>query len=97
MNKNCNSTLTSEMQRVWMEHVWWTRNVILGIISDLPGNAEYTKRLLQNPTDMADVFAPHFCNFPRRQFIDLFTTHLEQGGQIVAAAKKGDMAEVGKL
>jgi len=80
-----------------MEHVWWTRNVILGIINDLPGNNEYTARLLQNPSDMADVFAPYFCVFPKQQFITLFTTHLMQGGAIVSAAKAGDNQKVAAL
>ena len=83
--------LSQDMRRVWMEHVWWTRNVIIGIISNLPGNAEYTARLLQNPADMANVFAPNFGVFPRQQFIDLFSTHLKQGAAIVEAAKAGNM------
>jgi len=91
----CN--LAIDMQRVWLEHVWWTRNVILGIISDLPGNAQYTERLLQNPADMANVFQPHIRNFPRQQFVELFTTHLKQGGDIVTAAKAGNAALVAQL
>ena len=89
--------LTQDMQRIWMEHVWWTRNVILGIIGNLPGNDQYTARLLQNPTDMANLFAPYFGIRARQQIIDLFTTHLKQGGDIVTAAKMGDTAKVNKL
>lgn len=85
------------MQRVWLEHVWWTRNVILGIISDLPGNAQYTARLLQNPQDMIDVFKPYYPNTDLQPLVDLFTTHLKQGGDIVTAAKAGDMEKVAAL
>jgi len=90
-----------EMRRVWMEHVWWTRNVIIGIISDLPGTPEYTARLLQNPADMMAVFAPYY-TAPRDRAIlaqlqSLFTDHLKTGGDIVTAAKAGNTALVTQL
>jgi len=48
------------MRDVWAKHVWWTREVIMGIVHGLPGTADVrVPKLLQNPAEMASVFAPY--------------------------------------
>lgn len=89
--------LTAQMQDAWKKHVWWTREVILAIAHKLPGADVRVAKLLQNPAEMASHFAPYYSDKTINKMTDLFTTHLKQGGDIVTAAKAGDMQKVEDL
>jgi len=95
MLKDCQ--LQINMRDVWAKHVWWTREVILGIIHDTPGLDLRVAKLLQNPAEMAAVFAPYINAAQQQQMIQLFTTHLKQGGDLVTAAKAGDTKKVNEI
>lgn len=85
------------MRIVWLKHVWWTREVILAIAAGAPWTNESVAKLLENPAEMAAVFAPFTSHQNQTQMIDLFKTHLSLGGDIVTAAKAGDTARVSNL
>jgi len=89
--------LFGDMRRVWMKHVWWTREVINAIIYDLPTQSTSTAKLLQNPAEMAAIWGEYWDSAATRRVQDLFTTHLKQGGEIVAAAKAGQTQKVEEL
>jgi len=95
MYKNCE--LAIAMRDVWAKHVWWTREVILGIVHGTPGLDLRVNKLLKNPAEMAAVFAPYISAQATKQMIDLFTTHLKQGGDLVTAAKAGDVKKVAEI
>jgi len=85
------------MRDVWAKHVWWTREVILAISNSLASTDTSVAKLLENPAEMARVFAPYYPHGVIMQIEQLFTTHLKQGGDIVTAAKNGDTAKVNQL
>jgi len=85
------------MRDVWAKHVWWTREVILGIIHDTPGLDLRVAKLLENPAEMAAVFAPYISADAQKRMTELFTTHLKQGGDLVTAAKAGDTKKVNEI
>ena len=89
--------LNRQMQDAWKKHVWGTREVILSIVNSLPGTTSSVNSLLQNPAEMAGHFAPYYSTAVISEMADLFTTHLKQGGDIVTAAKTGDMKKVEDL
>jgi len=89
--------LFGDMRRVWAKHVWWTREVIISIINNLPSTQNSVTKLLKNPIEMADLFSPYYSDRTVKKIEDLFTTHLKMGGDITAAAAKGDMATVQTL
>ena len=95
MIKKCK--LYDEMRIVWLRHVWWTREVILAIALDAPWTTDSTNKLLKNPQEMSDVFAPYIKSTQQKIFVDLFTTHLKLGGDIVSASKKGETKRVEEL
>lgn len=98
MQKNKYITNTNaEMRDAWSKHVWWTREVILSIVNGLPGTNESVAKLLKNPAEMASHFAPSSGPAILKQMSDLFTIHLKMGGDIVTAAKDGDMRKVENL
>lgn len=89
--------LHKDMRLVWERHVWWTREVVLSIINGLPGTSSSVNKLLQNPAEMAAVFAPFYAPDVIQQITDLFTVHLKLGGDIIMAASEGDSAKVKEL
>jgi len=95
MNQECQ--LQINMRDVWAKHVWWTREVILAIIHDTPGLDLHVAKLLENPAEMAAVFAPYISADAQKRMTELFTTHLKQGGDLVTAAKAGDTKKVNEI
>ena len=85
------------MRDVWAKHVWWTREVILGIIHNTPRLDLRVAKLLKNPAEMAAVFAPYISAPAQKRMIELFTTHLKQGGDLVTAAKAGNTQKVNEI
>jgi len=89
--------LYGEMRRVWAKHVWWTREVAINILNGLPSTTVTVNKLLQNPVEMGDVFGGYYSDRSVRKIEELFTAHLKQGGDIMTAAKAGDMQKVEDL
>ena len=84
-------------RRLWMEHVLWTRFVIVGIAFSLPDLPLVTLRLLRNPADFADEFRPLYGEQIALRFQELLTEHLVIAAELVNAAKAGDAAAVERL
>ncbi len=82
--------LMCTMQRLWIEHVLWTRAFIIGTAFNLPDLKYTTNRLLRNPTDFANVLQPLYGGSTARRFEELFKDHLLIAAQLVNAAKAGD-------
>jgi len=89
--------LYGDWRRVWSKHVWWTREVILSIINGWDGTQNSVNKLLKNPLEMGDIFAEFYSDRTVKRIEELFTEHLKMGGDIVTAAKAGDMAKVETL
>jgi hypothetical protein len=47
--------------------------------------------LMKNAVAQANLYASLFPNFPKDEFLKLFTAHIEATGAYIAAAAKGDM------
>ena len=89
--------LFDDMRIVWLKHVWWTREVILAIAAGAPWTADSVAKLLENPHEMADVFAPFITPAQKQQMTDLFVTHLKLGGAVVTAAKNKEIDKLNDL
>ena len=84
--------LTNEFRLVWEQHVWWTRETIKSMVNSLPDVDVVTKRLLQNPADMAKIFAMFYPPMVTKKIEELITEHLEIAGALITALKAGDTA-----
>jgi len=89
--------LYGNWRSVWAKHVWWTREAIIGISNALPSTQTTVAKLLKNPIEMGNLLAPYYPDRTVRKFEELFTTHLSMGGDIVTAAKVGNMQRVEEL
>lgn len=81
--------LNNRIRTIWMEHVVWTRLVILGIILDMPDLDFSTAKLLKNPSDLAEVFENVYGYEKANQIKSLFYDHLAIAAEIVKTAKEG--------
>jgi len=75
-------------RKLWEDHIWWTRMVIIGIFDDLAGTGNYTERLIQNYEDMEDALMP-FYEDDAKKLGDLIQKHLLIAAQILVEAKAG--------
>ena len=85
-----NNKLMCTLQRLWIEHVLWTRAFLVGTAFNNADLKETTNRLLRNPTDFANVLRPLYGSGPARKFEELLKEHLLTAAQLVNAAKAGD-------
>ena len=62
-NMTCNPTTTKlkmEERRLWSEHVFWTRNLIISDIANLPDKQAVLQRLLRNQDDIGNSIKPYY-------------------------------------
>lgn len=81
--------LLCTFQRLWIEHVLWTRAFLVSTASGFGDLNDTTKRLLRNPSDFADAMRPFYGNNAQK-FGDLLSQHLQIAAALVNAAKTGD-------
>ncbi len=79
--------LSNRLRLLWMQHVYWTRQLILSIVFGLPDAEFVTNRLLRNPNDFAVVLRELYGEDAVSKFVELFTNHLTIAAELVNAAK----------
>lgn len=90
-------SLLTSMNLAWLEHVFWTRLLLISIAENL-GDLEATKaRLLENLKDIADIFRKYYGNDIANTLQDLLTQHLEIGGDLITALKNENQQLASKL
>lgn len=82
--------LLEEMNLVWIEHILWTRMLLISIASDLQDLDATQARLLQNPKDIANVFRRYYGNRISDTIQELLTQHLVIGKDLIVALKNND-------
>jgi len=91
MNMNMNMTATqasaSNMQKLWSEHVFWTRLFIISSLYNLPTLPTDTQRLLRNQADIGQTLGQTYGSQFGVAAQALLEEHIHLAAQIVAAAK----------
>jgi len=91
MNCKLNQTELKECMRiVWLQHVYWTRLLLVSIAERLPDQDETAARLLRNPKDIACIFAKYFPRDCVCQVENLLTEHLQIGAELITALRDGN-------
>lgn len=96
-NMHHKSTLKEDMRKLWMEHVFWTRQLIISILGNLNDTNEVTNRLLRNPKEMANIFGKYYGNDVAKNIEQLLTEHLVIGDQLIRALKDNDINNANQL
>jgi hypothetical protein len=56
--------LKDAMDKLWEDHVTWTRNVILCLVDGVPGADQAVNRLMQNQVDIGNAIKPYYGMMP---------------------------------
>lgn len=89
--------LLNQMNLMWLEHVLWTRLLLISIAGNL-GDLEATKaRLLENPRDIANIFRRYYGNNVANIIQTLLTEHLSIGYDLIVALKNGNETRAQEL
>ncbi len=86
--------LQAGLQRLWIEHVAWTRMYVIAALDGAPYADKTAARLLKNQDDLGNAIAPYYGSGAGRQLSKLLKEHIMIAAEIVTAAKKGDMGGV---
>ena len=89
--------LSNQMRQYWFEHVLWTRLLIISIVDSLPDTDAVIRRILQNPNDLASLFAPYYDNEVAHTISRLLTEHLDIGADLIKALKAQDDVKAKQL
>lgn len=82
--------LLRQMDLVWLEHISWTRMLLISIAENLNDLEPTKKRLLQNPKDIAEVFSKYYGNNVANTIQNLLSEHLTIGADLIVALKNED-------
>ena len=85
------------MQKLWIDHAWWTRSVTISKLANLEDQNEVLNRLLQNQVDIGNVIKPYYGDEAGNKLTELLKEHIVIAGEIIDAAKKGDQGNVDKF
>jgi len=82
--------LYNYFRMLWEQHFHWTVLAIVSILQDLPQSEQIVQRLLRNPVDFANAFAPFYGEEDAQRLEELLTNHLTIAAELVQAAQAGD-------
>jgi len=89
--------LMSNMRLVWEQHVYWTRMLLISIAERLKDQTEVTNRLLQNPYDIAQIYADYYPAEDASKIAQLLTEHLQIGAELITALRDKKTEEAHNL
>ena len=85
------------MQKLWIEHAWWTRSFIVSSLAGLKDQNDVLARLLQNQVDRGNIIKPYYGEQAGNKLTRLLKEHILIAGKIIEAAKAGDQAKVNQF
>ena len=89
--------LIGAMRRAWLQHVYWTRMLLISIAERLNDLNAVTSRLMQNPKDIAGIFAHFYPADVAGKIEQLLTEHLRIGAALITALRDKKNAEAETL
>jgi hypothetical protein len=82
--------LALAMDKLWEDHVTWTRMYIISVTGDLPDADFAAQRLLQNQVDIGDAIKPIYGDEAGEQLTSLLNDHILIAAELLSAGKAGD-------
>lgn len=96
-NFNSLLELNNKMRLAWLQHIYWTRMVLISIAERLQDQEATTNRLLKNPKDIANIFELYYGSEIANKISDLLTEHLQIGAELITALRDGKSQEADDL
>ena len=85
----------SAMDKLWEDHITWTRMVIVDFAAGLPDLQTAEARLLRNQADIGNAIKPYFGRAAGKRLTTLLRTHILEAVPVLQAAKAGDKTKLG--
>jgi len=86
--------LTQAMDKLWEEHVAWTRMAIVSFAAGSPNLKATETRLLRNQVDIGNAIKPYYGAAAGARLTALLKTHILQAVTVLVDAKAGDKAKL---
>jgi hypothetical protein len=84
------TTFAAAMDKLWEDHIVWTRMVIVDFAASLPDLKVAEARLLRNQADIGNAIKPYYGNAAGTKLTQLLRTHILDAVPVLVAAKAGD-------
>jgi hypothetical protein len=78
------------MDKLWEDHITWTRMVIVDFAAGLPDLQTAEARLLRNQADIGNAIKPYYGRAAGDQLTSLLRTHILEAVPVLQDAKAGD-------
>jgi len=88
--------LRTGMDKLWEDHITWTRMVIVDFAAGLPDLKTAEARLLRNQADIGNAIKPYYGAAAGKKLTSLLRTHILEAVPVLVAAKEGDKAGLTK-
>lgn len=96
-NQSQQIILQNDMREAWIQHVYWTRMLLISIAERLKDQQAVAARLLQNPADIANIFGRYYTPEAASMIRQLLTEHLQIGAALITALRDGNHASADVL
>ena len=84
------TTFAAAMDKLWEDHIVWTRMVIVDFAAGLPDLKVAEARLLRNQADIGDAIKPYYGAAAGNRLTQLLRTHILEAVPVLVAAKAGN-------
>lgn len=85
------------MQKLWIEHAWWTRSLIVSTEAELEDQQIVLERLLQNQVELGNIFKSYYGTAAANSLTNLLKEHILIGEKVIEAAKKNNQPNLKKF
>ena len=82
------------MDKLWEDHIIYTRNFIISFAANLPDQDAVSQRLLQNQTDIGNAIKPYYGEEAGNKLTALLKDHILGAVDVLKAAKSGNKAQL---
>ena len=86
--------LRQGMDKLWEDHVTWTRLAVISLTTDAPDTNATVGRLLRNQTDIGNAIKPFYGKAAGNRLTALLREHIVVAADLIAAAREGDTPAV---
>jgi hypothetical protein len=86
--------LRVSMDKLWEDHITWTRMVIVDFAAGLPDLTTAEARLLRNQADIGNAIKPFYGRAAGNRLTSLLRTHILEAVPVLQAAKAGDKTKL---
>ncbi|MDT8716837.1 glycosyltransferase [Clostridium sp. 19966] len=85
-----------EERKLWIDHVLWTRSVIVSDLASLEDKGPVLERLLKNQDDIGNSIKPYYGEETGNKLAAMLREHIELAGKVTDAAKNDNKADFEK-